>query len=388
MFATAIALITTILTVAGIGYYLVAFWGVWSFQRSRWKKLPEFYPPVSILKPVKGLDPGMYESFASHCRQEYPGAYELIFGVSSLEDAAVPAVERLQQEFPQHAIQLVLCPEKLGPNGKVSNLIQMAAHARYGHILINDSDIHVSPHYLRRIMGYFQAPHRKNGKVGLVTALYRGRAHQTIGSKMEALGIATDFISGVLTARALEGGIRFGLGSTLAVSAEVLEAAGGLEVLVEYLADDYELGVRVAQAGYEVALSSEVVETSVPAYSFSAFFDHQLRWSRSIRESRKWGYIGLAFSYGLAWAVLNVIASGLSPLSIWLLSLALLARMSLALLSGVVVVHDHQVLRDLWLLIPRDLVALGIWVWSFASNNIVWRGEVFAVKNGKLIKTS
>lgn len=388
MFATTIALITTILTVAGIGYYLVAFWGAWSFQRSRWKKLPEFYPPVSILKPVKGLDPGMYESFASHCQQEYPGDYELIFGVSSLEDPAVPAVKRLQQEFSQRAIQLVLCPEKLGPNGKVSNLIQMAAHARYDHILINDSDIHVSPHYLRRIMGCFQMPQRKDGKVGLVTALYRGRAHQTIGSKMEALGIATDFISGVLTAKALEGGIRFGLGSTLAVSTEALGAAGGLEVLVEYLADDYELGVRVAQAGYEVALSSEVVETSVPAYSFSAFLDHQLRWSRSIRESRKWGYVGLAFSYGLAWAVLNLIASGLSPVSIWLFSLALLARMSLALLSGVVVVHDYQVLRDLWLLIPRDLVALGVWVWSFASNNIVWRGEVFAVKNGKLVKAS
>lgn len=388
MFATTIALITTVLTVAGIGYYLVAFWGAWSFQRSRWKKLPEFYPSVSILKPVKGLDPGMYESFASHCRQEFSGAYELIFGVSSLDDPAVPAVERLQREFPQQAIQLVLCPEKLGPNGKVSNLIQMAAHAKYNHILINDSDIHVTPHYLRRIMGYFQMPQRKDGKVGLVTALYRGRAHRTIGSKMEALGIATDFISGVLTARALEGGIRFGLGSTLAVSTEALEAAGGLDVLVEYLADDYELGVRVAQAGYEVALSSEVVETSVPEYSFSAFLDHQLRWSRSIRESRKWGYIGLAFSYGLAWAVLNLIASGLSPLSIWLFSLALLARMSLALLSGVVVVHDYQVLRDLWLLIPRDLVALGVWVWSFASNNIVWRGEVFTVKNGKLVKAS
>ncbi len=386
MFASAIALVTTILTVMGIGFYLVAFWGAWSFQRTRWKKLPDYAPPVSILKPLKGLDPGMYESFASHCQQEYAGEYELIFGVSSLEDPSVPAVEQLQREFPRHSIRLVLCPQSLGPNGKVSSLIQMLPHARYGHILINDSDIKVSAHYLQRVMAQFQMPLRKRRPVGMVTVLYRGKAHKTLGSKMEALGIATDFISGVLTARALEGGIHFGLGSTLAVSPEALQAIGGLSSLVEYLADDYELGVRVARAGFEVALSSEVVETSVPAYNFQAFLQHQLRWCRSIRDSRKLGYIGLAFTFGLPWALFNIIASGFSPFSIWLFSLALLARISLAVMAGVVVVGDYQVLRDLWLILFRDLAALGLWIWSFADNTISWRGEMFSLKDGKLMK--
>lgn len=386
MFATAIALVTTVLTCAGIGYYLVAFWGVWSYQNSRWKKMPDYCPSVSILKPVKGVDPGMYESFVSHCRQEYPGEYELIFGVGSVDDPAVEAVQRLQQEFPSHQIRLVLCPQQLGPNGKVSNLVQMLPHAQYSHILINDSDIRVSPLYLQRVMAHFQMPRKPNAKVGMVTALYRGKAHQSIGSKMEALGIATDFISGVLTARALEGGIHFGLGSTLAVSLEALASIGGLQPLVEYLGDDYELGSRIAKQGYEVILTNEVVETSVPAYSFGAFLDHQLRWSRNIRDSRKAGYWGMIFTFGLPWAVFNVISSGLSPLSIWLFSLALLARTSLALLAGVIVVQDYQVLRDLWLLLPRDLVALGLWVWSFASNSISWRGETFLLKDGKLIK--
>jgi ceramide glucosyltransferase len=388
IFATAIAWGMAFLTAVGVVFYLLAFFGAWSFQRTRWKKLPDYYPAVSILKPMKGIDPDMYESLASHCRQEYAGEYELIFGVSSLEDSAVPAVERLQKEFPEKSIRLVLCPQSLGPNGKVSNLVQMLPHAKYGHILINDSDIRVSRQYLRRIMTRFQSPNKTGRSVGMVTALYRGKAHDSIGSKMESLGISTDFMSGVLTARALEGGIHFGLGSTLAVSPEALASIGGLTPLVEYLADDYELGARVAKAGFDVVLSSDIVETTVPPYKFSAFLQHQLRWNRSIRDSRKLGYVGLAFTFGLPWAFLNLIVSGLSPLSLWLFSLALLARTSLALMTGVIVLRDYQVLRDLWLLLPRDLVAMGLWIWSFAGNTIAWRGETFFLKDGKLVKSS
>jgi ceramide glucosyltransferase len=388
VFAICMAVGMAILTVAGTGYYLLAFWGAWSFQRTRWRKLAEHHPPVSILKPMKGLDPGMYESLASHCRQQYAGEYELIFGVSSLEDPAVPAIERLQKEFPECSIRLVLCPQSLGSNGKVSNLIQMSPHARYGHILINDSDIKVFPYYLKRIMACFQMLNHRERPVGLVTALYRGKAHSSIGSKMESLGIATDFVSGVLTARALEGGIRFGLGSTLAVCPEALAAIGGLTPLVEYLADDYQLGAKISEAGFEVVLSSEIVETTVPDYSFSAFLQHQLRWYRTIRASRKLGYLGVGFTFGLPWAFFNLIVSGLSPFSLWLFSLALLARMSLALMAGVIVAHDYQVLRDLWLLLPRDLVALGLWLWGFTSNTVTWRGETFLLKDGKLVKSS
>jgi ceramide glucosyltransferase len=389
MVATVVAAVTTLLTIAGFFFYLLALLSARSFGRAARRALPVFTPPVSILKPVKGLDPEMYASFASHCRQQYGAEYELIFGVSSLEDAAVAAVERLKQDFPEQRIVLVACPEVLGTNGKVSNLAQMVPHAQFDHIVINDSDILVSPHYLSRIMAAFQfvnrkqKPGRKN-RVGLVTAPYRGKSHGTIGSKMEALGISTDFMSGVLTARMLEGGIRFGLGSTLAFSREALEAIGGLHPLVDYLADDYECGARVYAAGYDVALSAEVVETFVPPYRFADFLAHQIRWSRSTRDSRKWGYAGLVFTFGLPWAFLNMVAWGFSLPSVALFVLTLVARTALALSVGVGILGDLQVLRDIWLLLPRDLVALALWVWSFAGDTVVWRGHRFTLKDGKL----
>jgi ceramide glucosyltransferase len=221
-------------------------------------------------------------------------------------------------------------------------------------------------------------------KVGLVTALYRGRAHGTLPSRLEALGIATDLQPGILLSKMIEGGLHYGLGSTLAVSREALDKIGGLTPLVDHLADDYELGVRVSRAGYRVALSPEVVETAIPAYGWRGFLDHQLRWARTIRCARPWGYVGLIFTHGLGWALLNVLASGLSPASLWLLGMSILLRLTLAMTVGAEVLGDRQVLPSLWLLPLRDLVAMGVWVASFAGNTIVWRGERFALKDGKL----
>ncbi len=204
----------------------------------------------------------------------------------------------------------------------------------------------------------------------MVTALYRGRSHGTLGSKMEALGISTDFAAGVLTARKLEGGIRFGLGSTLAMSREALDAIGGLAPLADYLADDYELGARIAAKGYRVELSDEVVETTVPAYSFRQFLAHQLRWARGMRDARKRGYVGVIFTFGLPWAVLNLIAAGGSLSSLALLSLVCAARVTLALAIGVGVLRDSAGVARLWLLLPRDMVALGVWAWSYAGNTL------------------
>ncbi len=384
MLATIVAAATTILTFIGIFFYIAALWSARSFMRRK-MQAAEFAPPVSILKPVKGLDPEMYEAFASHCRQNYPGEYEILFGASSMDDPAVPAIERLQAEFPDKNIRLVLCPEKLGMNGKVSNVAQLAAQARYDYLVVNDSDIRVSPRYLERIAGAF-AVLQKGKTVGLVTAPYRGRAHRTLGSKLEALGISTDFFPGVLVSLKLDGEIRFGLGSTLAISREALDKIGGFAPLADALADDYELGLRVAQAGFAVHLSGEVVETSVPAYDLRGYFDHQLRWARGIRDSRKLGYAGLMFTFGLPWALINLLTSGFSMDSVALLSMACLARVTLALAVGVGVLGDWQVLRDLWLLPVRDLAAMWVWAWSFASDTVVWRGERFVLKDGKLEK--
>jgi ceramide glucosyltransferase len=188
----------------------------------------------------------------------------------------------------------------------------------------------------------------------------------------------------VLLARWIEGGLRYGLGSTLCVSRESLESIGGLSPLVDHLADDYELGERIFKAGYAVALASDVVETNIPAYTWQGFFDHQLRWYRTVRDARPWGYAGLVFTCGLGWALLNLVASGLSPLSLWLLALSFFLRLALAMTVGAEVLGDRQVLPSLWLIPLRDVVAMGLWVAGFAGNTIVWRGERFAVKHGKL----
>jgi ceramide glucosyltransferase len=390
--STVVSGITTLLGFIGCGYYLLVLWSARSFVRATRRALPDFHPPVSILKPVKGLDPEMYASFASHCRQDYSGEYEILFAAGSPDDPAIAAIEQLQRDFPERSIRLILCPETLGSNGKVSSLVQTLPHARFAYILISDSDILVSPWYLRRIMASFGAAVGPKGtsatgkKVGMVTALYRGKACRTIASRMEALGIATDFAPNVLTARMLEGGIRFGLGSTLAVSREALEAVGGLLPLADYVADDYQLGARIAARGFNVVLSREVVETSVPAYTFPEFFAHQLRWARTVRDARPPGYLGMVFTHGLAWALLNVLASGASLESLALLSIVIAARAAVALMIGGELLGDRQVLRDLWLLPARDLVTLCLWAWSYAGMTVEWRGNDFTVKDGKLMR--
>jgi ceramide glucosyltransferase len=384
-------ILTTALVAASMVYCLLVLVAAWSFRRyvRRSRQLPEFAPSVSILKAVKGLDPAMYEAFRSHCMQEYAGEYELLFGAGSEDDPAVEAIHRLMAEFPERRIGLVICPERLGTNGKVSNLIQLMTDsqggAKHEFLLINDSDIRVSPRYLERVMRQFAAPGKQ--PIGMVTALYRGRtASWTLGSVLEALGIATDFQAGVLTARLVEGGIHFGLGSTLAVRREALAAAGGLEALVDRLADDYEMGARIAAAGYEIRLAVEVVETSVPAYKVSEFLSHQLRWARTVRDSRRWGYVGLLFTHTLPLAMINVVTSGASFASIWLLGLAFFLRLGTAMQVGAGVLGDRQVLRDLWLLPVRDVVGFRVWIWSFAGNTIVWRGERFVLRDGRLEK--
>jgi len=394
--AFAVEMITTVLAIAGMGYYLAALVAARVYLLSRRAPLQLFAPPVTILKSLKGLDPGMLDAFRSHCRQSYRGSYELLFGVSSLSDPAAAAVEQLTLEFPQIQIRLIECPERLGTNGKVSTLIQLVRHASHEFLLINDSDITVAPDYLERVMGCFPgspgahvSPTKSEAAKlrGLVTALYRGRAHGTLPSHLESLGIATDFQPAVLLAKLLEGGLHYGLGSTLAVRREALEKAGGLEALVDHLADDYEMGARICRAGYKVELSSAVVETAIPEYDWSGFIDHQLRWLRTVRDARPAGYAGLIFTYGLGLALLNVIASGLSPVSLWLLALSLFLRLALAMTVGAEVLGDHQVLPLLWLLPFRDLVAMALWAAGFAGNTIVWRGEVFELKRGRLIKT-
>lgn len=364
-------------------YYLICLWSVRGFLRGRRAngnvQPTQGLPPVSILKPLKGIDPDIYESFRSHCLQDYP-EYEIVFGVSESDDPAVASVQQLQREFPERAIRLVVCSQKLGANVKVSNLEQMLAAARYQHLLVNDSDIRVERDYLRRVMAPLMDEH-----IGMVTCLYRGVPAATFGSRLEALGISTDFCPGVLVARQLEGGVRFGLGSTLVFRRADLERIGGFRSFVDFLADDYELGQRITGLGLRVELSDVVVATHLPAYDVAGFLAHQLRWARSVRDARAKGYIGLVSTYGMMWAMLAVIAAGGACWSWLVFGATVLLRFVVAIAVGSAVLEDRRLLENLWLLPMRDLIAVGVWAASFAGHTVTWRGDRFLLKKGRLI---
>ena|ERR1700675_843874 len=366
-------------------YYVLCLWSALVFLREHGvgrapSPASRPLPPVSILKPLKGTDPDIYESFRSHCLQNYP-EYEIIFGGSDPDDPAVASVQQLQREFPDRSIQLVVCPNKLGANVKVSNLEQMLPSAHYQHLLVNDSDIHVENDYLRRVV----AP-LADQRAGMVTCLYRGVAASTVDSQLESLGISTDFCAGVLVARQLEGGLRFGLGSTLAFRRSDLEKIGGFRSIVDFLADDYELGRRIADLGLQVVLADTVVETHLPAYDLRGFWVHQLRWARGVRDSRAGGYLGLVSTYGLMWGLLTVLASRAAVWSWAVLAAIIVLRMAVALSVGLGVLRDRHLLRHLWLLPVRDLVAVAVWVASLTGHTVTWRGDRFELKNGRLIR--
>lgn len=369
--------------ISSLIYYLISSRSAAQFhaeQIAARSRALSFLPPISILKPLKGADPGMYEAFRSHCLQDYP-QYEILFGVSEANDPALELVEQLKTEFPERKIRVVYCARNLGANTKVSNLAQMLPQARYEHLLVNDSDIRVEARYLQSVIAPLE-----NEMTGLVTCLYRGNASATLGSRLEALGIGTDFAAGVLTARHLEGGIRFGMGSTLAFRRTDLKSIGGFEALLDYLADDYQVGYRLAAAGKKVALSETVVETSLPSYSVRDFWHHQLRWARTVRDSRRSGYLGLIFTFGLPWALLTVILAHGARWAWGLLAATVALRVVQAVTTGRLCLQDRQIVRLLWLLPVRDLIAVVIWLASLLGHTIRWRGELFYLLKGKLVR--
>jgi ceramide glucosyltransferase len=361
---------------------LARFLGDRQDKKRRQTSLPESpFPAVSILKPLKGVDPEIWESFCSHCEQDYP-EFQLIFGVSDPADPAIEVVRRLQAKYPNLPIELIVCDRVLGTNIKVSNLAQMLPAARHELLLVNDSDIRVPPDYLRQVI----AP-LAGASVGLVTCLYRGVASPTLGSRLEALGISTDFVPGVLSAWFLEKGMHFGLGSTLAFRRRDLPAIGGFEALLDYLADDYELGRRIASTGKRVELSVATVATFLPAYTLREFFRHQLRWSRTIRAARRWGYAGLLFTFGLAWALGTLLVAQGAAWAWILLALTVAVRLAVGLVAAVVVLEDRQALHHIFLLLLRDLIAPLIWAAGFMGNRIHWRGDIFDLKDGRLTRS-
>lgn len=305
---------------------------------------------ASILKPVRGSDHNLRQALESH--SNLAGDYELLCGVPTLEDPAVPII----REFPQ--ARIVVCPT-LAPNAKVGILIDLVRAARYDTIVVNDSDIRVDPDYLTRVTAPLENP-----EVGLVTCLYRA-AGDTFAARFEALGVATDFAPSALVAR-LAGVDEFAMGSTLAFRRTDLERIGGFEAIADYLADDYQLGHRLHSLGLKCVLSDVIVETHLGG-AWRDVWRHQVRWARTIRVSKFYGYLGLPVTYATFWAL--VCGS-------WRLGLALLAiRLLMAIIAGYYKMRSFDVLRLFWLIPIRDLFGVAVWFAGLFGNTVIWRGR-------------
>lgn len=375
----ALRLLVLVLAAAPFGFYLLSIASAVSFFRRRQPAADDsFTPPVSILKPCRGLDREVYENFASFCRQRYP-QYEILFAVADPQDPVVPVIERLIREFPAVPIRLIHDIPAVGANGKVNKLIRLSAEARYDLLVINDSDVRVTPEYLQRVAAPFRDP-----QVGAATAMYRAETNGSLGAELEAVGITSEFHAGVLSAWRLEG-VKFALGATMACTRKALEAIGGFESLADYHSDDYELGSRIAARGYRVGLLHDPVTLLHSRQSFGEFAAHQLRWALTTRYARPGGHFGLLLTFGLPW---SLAAAALAP-ALWIaaayLAAYLVLRLAAAWTVGVWGLGDSLLRRRLWLVPLRDATGFVTWVASYFSTRITWRGSAFHVVDGKLV---
>lgn len=368
-----------VLASAPLAYYAVGTLAAWRFfQRARRRTLGKFTPPVSLLKPVRGIDFGSYENFASFCRQDYPD-FEILFAVNDSADPAVPLIQCLISEFPGRRIRLFIGADRLGANRKVNKLARLASEAQHEILVITDGDVRVGPNYLREVISPFA-----DEKTGAVTSLYRGIAEKNLGAELEAIGASSDFFAGVVVAEWTEG-MSFSLGASIVTTKRWVRQIGGFEAIADMHSDDYELGHRIAKAGGKVLLSRESVWTMYPAQTIGGFCDHQLRWARTIRLCRPLSYAGLLFTHGLPWAVLAAVLAPTKALAAAFLLAYGALRCLMAWTVGVWGVGDDVLRRNFWLLPLRDAVHFAVWLASFASNRITWGGEEFTMHGGRMV---
>ena len=371
-----------VLAAAPLVYYALAILAALRFfGRERARVLPEYTPSVSLLKPVRGLDFGSYENFASFCRQEYPD-YEILFAVNDDADRAVPVIQRIISEFPERKIRLFVGAEHLGTNRKVNKLARLAREAEHDVLVLTDGDVRVEPHYLREVV----AP-LADRKVGAVTSFYRGIAEKNLGAAIEAVGASSDFFAGVLMAEWTEG-ITFALGASIATTREWLRKMGGFEAIADTLADDYELGHRIAKAGGEVVLSREAVWTMYPAQTLRSFWDHQVRWARTVRLCRPLSYMGLLFTQGLPWVLVAALVAPWRWVAVAYLLAYLILRFAMAWTVGIWGVGDEVLSRKFWLVPLRDAIHFVIWLASFGSSRIRWGSIEYVIRQGRMVPIS
>lgn len=379
----AITLASLVLVAAAIPsiFYLLA---VYSSARYFWNSRGQtarnldFTPPISNLKPVRGLDPGAYENFASLCCQDYPD-YELIFCVTDQTDPSVPVIQKLMKDFPERQIRLLYSSGHTAINDKVAKLRLMEREARYEYLVINDSDVRVDPGYLRRVVEPLRDP-----KVGGTTCFYVSVEDKTFVEKVQTIGMISDFYAGVLVAWQLDG-IHFALGPTMVSTKARVAGFGGFQALENRPADDLLFGRLIAEQGYEVKLLPCAVETVPDFQGLHQLFSKRIRWMTVMRSMRPWGHLGLLFTWGLPWTTLAVLVHPTVVTAALYWGLYLAFRVVITWLIGIKGLKQ----KGLWLKMPLiplwDAMALLIWLMSFTRNTIRWRGVDYQLRNGHFV---
>ncbi len=361
----------------GMAYYLLALVCAWQMSQRRTVTPPlsaSELTPLSLLKPLCGAEPELEECLETFFVQDYP-TYEILFAVRTDADPAVAVVNRLRRQYPNIPVTLLYTGEPPYANAKVFSMQMMAAAARHDLLSITDSDTAVTRDFLSSLAQIFADP-----TVGAATNLYRGVSRGDLWARLEALGMSTEFIAGVVVAERLAG-MKFTLGPAMAIRRACLNDIGGFAAMRDYLADDFVLGNWAAAAGWRVRLCAQVVKHHVSTTGFMRAFKHRLRWNRSTRFSRPAGYVGQGFTYGFAWALLFFM---LSPAWLMgsLLAVAFGLRVLLALVLGVRLLADQTVWRGLALLPVQDLLSLASWLGGFVGREIIWRAERYRLLEG------
>jgi ceramide glucosyltransferase len=362
-------------------YYLIAIYSAWHFFRVSAKhKSPDssFLPPVSILKPVRGLDPDVYENFASFCRQDYP-EYEVVFCVGDGTDPVLGVIEQIVHDFPECKIRVLFGSGRVATNDKVAKLARLTSEAQYEHLVINDSDVRAEPGYLRTVV----AP-LADAKVGAVTCFYAPTEEKTVVQHLQSAGMLSDFYAGLLVAWQLDG-VKFALGPTIATTRTRLAGFGGYQAIENRPADDLLVGRLVAEQGYEVKLLSYSVLTVADYDSLRDLFNKRLRWIVVMRHMRPWGHLGLIFTLGLPWALAAVAMQPTLAVAAGYLGGYFVARSAMTWLIGRWGLK-HRVSWEKYALIPLwDAMATLIWLVSFTRSTIMWRGYKYFIRDGQLV---
>lgn len=375
-----------LIALAPFAYYAMALYAAGRFlRRARRRAAPpaDFAPPVSVLKPLRGLDREAYENLASFCRQDYP-AYEILFCASDAADPAIPVVERLIRDFPGVPVRLLVGAEPIGANDRTNKVIRLVREARHDILVVANSNVRAAPDYLRRLAAAFADP-----QVGAASMVFRSDAPGTLVARLDAIGSCADFWTGALVAVWLEGGPKFFHGATVALRRASLEAIGGFEAVADHATEDYVLGRRLAERGCSVALLASPFTLVLADYSLRGYLKHELLRHVRLRHIRPRGYFGMLFTHGLPWTILAAAVAPAAWVAAAYAGAYLALRYASLVVVGVGVLGDATVRRWWWLAPLRDALAFAIWLGSYPVRRFRWRGLDFRIdKEGQLVRDS